>query len=73
MHSTRYGFRGGIRKAKIADSALAEIILHPKAADDLVEYDPDWFDEMRDALTAWDVLIPEEIVAIAAERIKRIA
>lgn len=73
MHSTRYGFRSGIRKAKIADSELAEKIIHPKAQDDLVEYDPDWFDEMREALVAWDALIQDEIATITAERIKRVA
>lgn len=73
MHSTRYGFRSGIRKAKIADSELAERIIHPKAADGLVEYDPDWFDEIRQALVEWDALIQSEISAIAIERIRQVA
>ena len=73
MHSTRYGFRSGIRKTKIADSELAEKIIHPKAADDAVEYDPDWQDEMRAALEAWDALIQAEIASITAERIKEVA
>ncbi|MCD1589802.1 integrase family protein [Qipengyuania citrea] len=73
MHSTRYGFRSGIRKAKIADSELAEKIIHPKTADDLVEYDPDWFDEMREALKAWDSLIRKEMGAIDFGRLRRVA
>lgn len=71
MHCIRYGFRSNIRKEKIADSELAERIIHPGAGGDMsVHYDPDWLDEMRDALANWDARIASEIVMIGAEKIK---
>lgn len=74
FHCVRYGFRSNIRKEKMADSELAERIIHPKAGGDIaVHYDPDWLDEMREALEAWDDRIATEIASITAERIRRAA
>jgi len=74
LHKTRYGFRSNIRKAKIADSELAERIIHPKAQQAMDQhYDPDRFDEIRDALTAWERHLMSAVDAIAASRLKAVA
>ena len=74
MHSIRHGFRHNIRKTKIADSELAEMIIHPKRKLDMDKrYDGDWRDEMREALIAWDKRINEEITRIAGARIAAVA
>lgn len=74
MHSIRHGFRHNIRKAKIADSDLAEMIIHPKREVVMERrYDNDWRDEMRAALTAWDRLVDAEVRAITAKRVAAVA
>lgn len=71
MHAIRYGFRSHIRKSKIADSELAERLIHPKAKAAMDQYyDPDYFAEMREALTAWDKLIQDEIAQIVGQRMR---
>lgn len=70
FHSLRYGFRANIRKAKIADSELAERIIHPCRSDEMSShYDPEWQDEMREALAAWDAHLNAEIKTVLAERL----
>ena len=74
MHSIRHGFRQNIRRAKIADSELAEMIIHPKREAVMERrYDSDWHDEMRAALTSWDQLIEAEVRAITAKRVAAVA
>ena len=74
MHSIRHGFRHNIRKAKIADSDLAEMIIHPRREAVMERrYDNDWRDEMRAALTAWDRLVDAEVRAITANRVAAVA
>ena len=71
MHAIRYGFRSHIRKSKIADSELAERLIHPKAKAAMDQYyDPDYFAEMREALTAWDKLIQDEVAQIVGQRLR---
>ena len=71
FHSLRYGFRANIRKSKIADSELAERIIHPCRSDEMSShYDPEWMDEMREALAEWDRYLNAEIAAVMAERMK---
>ena len=61
-HAIRYGFRSGIRKAGIADSELAERMIHPKAKGSFDRhYDPEAMEEMRVALAKWEALINGEI------------
>ncbi|WP_247711449.1 tyrosine-type recombinase/integrase [Qipengyuania gelatinilytica] len=73
-HSLRYSFRSNIRKAKIADSELADKLIHPLRKEQFSQhYDPDFFDEKREALEAWDKRLNEEIEAVVAERIAAVA
>ena len=49
---------------------MAERLIHPKAKVTIDELYDDWFCEMRDALTAWERHITEEIGAVMAERFR---
>lgn len=74
MHAIRYGFRSNIRKEGIADSELAERIIHPGRDGEMaVHYDPDWLDEMRVALAAWDKRIAAEVTAVCSSNIVSVA
>ena len=70
LHAIRHGFRAHIRKSKIADSELAERLIHPKAAAAMSDHYDDWKEEEAVALAAWDALIQAEIKAILASRIR---
>lgn len=70
LHAIRHGFRTHIRKSKIADSELAERLIHPKAKAAMSDHYDEWKEEEAVALSAWDGLIQAEIAKIVASRIK---
>ena len=74
FHATRYGLRSGMRKTGCGDSEVAERIIHPsKKAEMAAHYDPDWFDEIKEALAKWDSRLNAEIREVLAGRMAAVA